>query len=139
MEERLTLQQSLRYGLFAPLSKVIIQLNHRSNMTAVRSSRRSALKSDGASALRSIECVDKLINRNAALFQQSRQSTRFDLMMMGHHTTLRAFAKNDMATALTHDDKTQALQGADRLSTRNNRQARHVRQFGMLSAMPDRL
>ncbi len=52
-----------------------------------------------------IECIDKLVNGNTTLFEQTGESTHFDLMMIGHNATLRAFAENNMTTPLAHNNK----------------------------------
>ena len=52
-----------------------------------------------------IECIDKLVNGNTTLFEQTGESTHFDLMMIGHNATLRAFAENNMTTPLAHNTK----------------------------------
>lgn len=51
------------------------------------------------------KCVDKLINRNTALFKQARQSTDFDLLMIRRNTTLSASTEHNMTASLTHDNK----------------------------------
>lgn len=62
----------------------------------------------------SIMCVQELIGRNPGLLEKTHQSADFQFSVIGHDAAHRTTPHNDVATALTRDNKTQTLQGQRR-------------------------